>query len=151
MAFSKTAEYALRAMVYLARSGEAVSADTLAAGTQVPRPYLSKILLQLTAAGLVSALRGKRGGCLLTPAGREATVYSVVQAVDPLCRIRACPLGLPEHADQLCPLHAALDESFATLEASFKEARVVELATRSMPVPGWLAPPLPTPPATDAP
>ncbi len=146
MGFSKTAEYALRAMVHLARRPGAVTAEALSVTTRVPGPYLAKILRQLTRAGLVSAVRGKNGGCRLSPAGLEATVYAVVQAVDPVCRIHACPLGVPEHDGKLCPLHAAMDASFSLLEASFKSARMVDLIDCDMPANGWL-----TPPAADIP
>lgn len=140
MGFSKTAEYALRAMVHLARAPGAVTAEALSGTTQVPGPYLSKILRQLTRAGLVHAVRGKNGGCRLSPAGREATVYVVVQAVDPLCRVRSCPLGIPDHDGRLCPLHAAIDAAFAQLETSFKSSRVVDLVECEMPKEGWLTP-----------
>lgn len=132
MGFSKTAEYALRAMVEMARSGEAVTADDLAVRTQVPGAYLSKILRQLTRADFVHAVRGKNGGCRLSPHGEAATIYEVMQAVDPVSRIHACPLGLPEHREKLCPMHATIDAAFAELERTFRKARVCDLVDRSV-------------------
>lgn len=147
MGFSKTAEYALRAMVQMARTPTAVTAEALSVTTHVPGPYLSKILRQLTKAGLVRAVRGKNGGCQLSPEGRSATVYAVVQAVDPLCRIHACPCGNPDHREKLCPLHTVMDEAFSKLEESFKSVRLADLVDKEMPTCGWLA----TPPAALAP
>jgi hypothetical protein len=42
----------------------------------------------------------------------------VVNAVSPIERIRACPLGLKTHTE-LCPLHRELDRAYAATEAAF--------------------------------
>ena len=58
---SRTAEYALRAVVHLAAAeGETVSQTVgqIAAGTQVPLGYLSKVLQSLSRAGLIVSQRG---------------------------------------------------------------------------------------------
>lgn len=58
---SQTAEYALRAIVYLAgRDGKPVTAQNLAAAARVPADYLSKVLRTLGRTGIVLAQRGKR-------------------------------------------------------------------------------------------
>ncbi len=128
MAFSQTAEYALRAMVDLARHETVVSAEALSQRTQVPKPYLAKLLTQLSRAGLVSPVRGQNGGWRISPHGRDATIYDVLQAVDPLTRIRCCPLGLAEHRDHLCPLHAGVDAAFEAMEKSFRAMRLLDIA-----------------------
>ena len=59
----KTAEYALRAVVWLAREpGRPASADHLAEHTKVPRRYLHKVLQDLVRAGLVCSQPGPGGG-----------------------------------------------------------------------------------------
>ena len=64
---SKTAEYALRAAVWLAQSpDQPSSADQLAEVTKVPRRYLHKVLQDLVRAELV---RSQVSGA----AGREST------------------------------------------------------------------------------
>ena len=99
----KTAEYALRAVVWLAREPEEVaSADYLSHHTQVPRRYLHKVLQDLVAAGLVRSQSGPGGGYSLARAPEKTSILDVVNAVAPLERIRHCPLGLKSHT-RLCP------------------------------------------------
>src|SRR4051794_21543855 len=105
---SQTAEYALRAVVYLAfHKGEPRTVRQLAEPTQVPEGYLAKVMQGLSRAGLVRSQRGLHGGFTLAVPADELTVYDVVQAVDPIHRIKHCPLGLKGHVN-LCPLHRRL-------------------------------------------
>jgi Rrf2 family protein len=131
---SKTAEYALRAVVHLATPSDNGASQTLgqiAAGTQVPSGYLSKVLQQLARAGIVSSQRGLGGGFQLAQPAQKITVYDVVQPVDPIGRIPVCPLGLSEHEQQLCPLHASLDAAAANLEAVFRSTTIAQLRSES--------------------
>lgn len=115
----KTAEYALRAVASLAAAtGESLSADTISEQTKVPRRYLHKVLQDLVQAEIVHSQPGPRGGYSLTADADELTILTIVNAVSPLERIRRCPLGLSSHT-KLCPLHAALDQSYARTEAAF--------------------------------
>jgi Rrf2 family transcriptional regulator, nitric oxide-sensitive transcriptional repressor len=117
---SKTAEYALRATVWLAREpGRTESAERLASGTQVPRRYLHKVLQDLVAAGLVRSQPGPGGGYALSRDPSEVTILDVVDAVDPIERILGCPLGLRSHT-RLCPLHDAIDRAYAAVEDALR-------------------------------
>src|SRR3954453_6698361 len=104
--FSQTVEYALRAVVHLAdRAPEPRTTGQIAEATRVPRAYLSKVLQGLARAGVVHSQRGIGGGMVLVKAPAELTLLEVVNAVEPINRIRSCPLGLPSHGRHLCPLH----------------------------------------------
>lgn len=64
---SQTAEYALRAIVYLAMNPDsAFTTQQISATTKVPAAYLSKVLQSLAKAGLVKSQRGLGGGFVLT-------------------------------------------------------------------------------------
>ena len=126
--FSQTTEYALRAVVFLADADEGSStAQRIADVTQVPRDYLSKVLRELGRAGIVSAQRGKHGGFRLARSPEELTIFDVVEAVDPVQRIRSCPLGLRAHQTQLCRLHRRLDDAMLHIERELRGATVAEL------------------------
>ena len=56
----------------------------------------------------------------------SVTILDVVNTVDPIERIRHCPLGLKSHA-ALCPLHAELDKAYATTEAAFRRVTIKDL------------------------
>lgn len=125
---SQTAEYALRAVVCLgARPDRPQSARAIAASSDVPVPYLAKILKDLARAGVLRSRRGRDGGFALVRSASETSVLSIVNAIDPLKRILVCPLGRPEHSGQLCPLHQRLDEAAAFLERSFAAWTIQDL------------------------
>src|SRR5436305_8722325 len=119
---SQTAEYALRAVVMLgSNSSRPQTTHEIAEQTRVPPGYLSKVLQALGKAGLVGAQRGLHGGYVLARSLDELTVLDVVNAVDPLRRIKHCPLGLAEHNGNLCSLHRRLDQGIALIESFFEQ------------------------------
>jgi len=125
---SQTAEYALRAILFMSEHDQDMLVTSeVAAATHVPTGYLSKVLQSLQRAGLVASQRGLGGGFSLAKAPAEITIYEIIQAVDPIRRIRSCPLKLATHKDRLCPLHRRLDEALALVEKSFRATTVAEL------------------------
>jgi Rrf2 family nitric oxide-sensitive transcriptional repressor len=123
----KTAEYALRAAVWLGHDADQTeSADSLAHQTKVPRRYLHKVLQDLVRAKLVRSQPGPGGGYALARSPEKITIFDLVSAVAPLERIRHCPLGLPSHT-QLCPLHTELDRVYAATEVALKKVTVAQL------------------------
>jgi len=137
MMISQTAEYALRAIVYLADQGEARTTQEIAAATLVPASYLSKVMQALSRARVVRSQRGLHGGFTLAKEPDELSVWDVIEAVDPIQRIRTCPLGLKAHGAKLCPLHRRLDDALALVESAFRESTVGDLLrepTKSKPL-----------------
>lgn len=123
----KTAEYALRAVVWLAREpGRVASADQLAEATKVPRRYLHKVLQDLVRGGMLGSQSGPKGGYVLAVRPNSLTILDVVNAIAPLERIRTCPLGLSSHTS-LCPLHKALDEPCAATEKAYARVTITSL------------------------
>jgi Rrf2 family transcriptional regulator, nitric oxide-sensitive transcriptional repressor len=127
---SRTAEYALRAVTHLAsRTGAPPTTAQVSRATHVPSDYLAKVLRGLSRAGLVRSQRGPGGGHTLARDPSRMTVLDVVTAVDPLPRIRSCPLGLKDHLT-LCPLHRRLDSAVAMVEAAFRQTTIAELVPK---------------------
>ena len=130
----KTAEYALRAVVWLGREpGRAESANHLAEATQVPRRYLHKVLQDLVHQGIIGSQSGPGGGYALTLAPAKITILDVVNAVSPLERIRHCPLGLSSHT-KLCPLHKELDRAYEATERAFASVTIAQLLHSTDPI-----------------
>jgi Rrf2 family protein len=125
---SQTVEYALRAIVTIAQhNGQTCTSKQISNITQVPAPYLSKLMQGLVRAGLAKSRRGLHGGFVLTKKPEDLSIWDVVDAVEPFKRIQECPLGLQSHAAGLCPLHRRLDNAMAMVEKSFRETSVSEL------------------------
>ena len=127
---SQTAEYALRAIVYLAdQDGIPCTTAQIAKTTLVPAGYLAKVMQSLSRAGVVKSQRGLNGGFTLTRSSKDLSILTVVNAVDPIRRFPECPLGIPNHGRRLCPLHHRLDEAAAVGEKTFEQTSVADLLT----------------------
>ncbi|MBC8350445.1 MAG: Rrf2 family transcriptional regulator [Planctomycetes bacterium] len=125
---SQTAEYALRAIVFLGnQAGEACTTAQLADEIDAPPSYLAKVMKGLTRAGIVGSQRGLHGGFTLARNPCDVTVLEVVNAVDAFHRIPQCPLGRPAHTSGLCPLHRRLDNVMAVAERSLEQATIGEV------------------------
>jgi Rrf2 family protein len=138
--FSQTAEYALRAVVYLASQPESArTVHQIADVTKVREGYLAKVMQSLSRAGLVTSQRGLGGGFTLARPADKLTIFDVIQAVDPIRRITQCPLGLKGHIN-LCPLHRRLDHAMYLVERALRESTLAELlaepsSKKGIPVP----------------
>lgn len=125
---SQTVEYSLRAIVWLAsHTDDPQTTQQIAAATLVPVGYLAKVMQSLGRGGLVIGQRGKRGGFLLARPAGEVSVLEVINTVEPIQRIRECPLGIAAHGSHLCPLHRRLDAAMAMIEKAFRETSIAEV------------------------
>lgn len=125
---SQTVEYALRAVVYLASNAPASSTTAeLAEATHVPPAYLSKVVQSLVRAGIVHSQRGSGGGISFAADASRLTVLDIVNVVDPIERIKTCPLGLVTHGKKLCPLHRRMDAALAQVEQAFGNTTLAEV------------------------
>jgi Rrf2 family protein len=128
---SQTAEYALRAVVHLARHGEdgPIQAVDLAAATEVPETYLRKILNELVRGGVLRSTRGKRGGFQLAVPAKRLTLLAVVGRFDRITGRRRCILGRPECSDtNPCPMHARWRSTAEQIARFVGETTVADVA-----------------------
>jgi len=134
LVISQTAEYALRAVVWLAGHPQrALSTLEISKATKIPGGYLSKVLQGLARSGLVLSNPGRAGGFRLNRAPHDIRVLDVINAVDGVQRIRSCPLGLRSHGTVLCPLHKRLDDAMAMVERAYASSTIAELIAEPSP------------------
>lgn len=80
---SKLADYGTVVMVYLAKRSQALcNARDIAQQTHISVPMVSKLLKRLTAAGLLTSVRGVTGGYRLHRAACDISVADIVYALD---------------------------------------------------------------------
>jgi Rrf2 family transcriptional regulator, iron-sulfur cluster assembly transcription factor len=125
MELTKRGDYAVRAMLALARDGEGrrLSVRRIAEEMAVPVRFLPQVMGDLAAAGLVEATTGRSGGYRLTRPPAGITLLDVVEAVEGDSRRRTCVLrGGPCGLDGYCDVHdvffAAQDAMLGTLAAA---------------------------------
>ena len=126
---SQTAEYALRAIVYLGNENEGspCTISHLAPAIDAPESYLSKVMQRLSREGIVASQRGLHGGFVLAREASDLSVFDIVDAVDPIQRIHHCPLGNEDHSEKLCPLHTLMDATLGQAEDQFRKVTVATL------------------------
>ncbi len=92
MQITRQADYAVRAMVYLAQLGSDHRAATsqIAKEKQIPPSFLAKIVSQLSVAGLLQTSRGARGGVSLAKSPEEISLLDVVEAIDGPILLNEC-------------------------------------------------------------
>ena len=110
MRLTQTAEYALRAMAYLANlpDGQAIRARDLAVPTAIPPHYLSKLMRHLVVAGLVHSQKGHHGGFMLAHPKEKITLEAVLAAANVSLVADECAFGWKRcNNGHPCPLHNA--------------------------------------------
>lgn len=130
MVLSQTAEYALRAVLYIAGQPEdaQVRVVDIAQALDVPRNYLSKTLHQLAREGVLTSTRGPHGGFRLAVPAAELSVGEVVEPFDGSEDRRQCLLGRKVCSDTSpCQAHARWRSVTDELARFFRETTVAAL------------------------
>jgi Rrf2 family protein len=107
MRLSKTTEYAIRAMAYLARRpDDSASVAHLAETLSIPYKYLARLMTQLSQAGLLTSTQGKKGGYRIARPLEQIYIHQIVEVVEGLENYHRCVLGYPACDDQNpCCMH----------------------------------------------
>ena len=107
MQITRQADYALRAMLYLAQlePNKRAATSQIAQEQRIPPSFLAKIISQLSIAGLIHTSRGARGGVSMARPPEAISVLEVVESIDGPITLNecsqsagACPFG------ENCPL-----------------------------------------------
>ncbi len=138
MLLSQTAEYALRAMAWLAMAPEnkPVRAADLARATGIPAYYVSKVLRRLVLADLLESQKGQGGGFSLSRAPREISFINILSAVDAFPTQGRCAFGWGQcNATDPCPLHnswSQLDDRIRDWAAGTSLGEIANLAPKGL-------------------
>lgn len=128
---SQTAEYALRAVLFLAgheEDGRPVPVDRISEALDLPRNYLSKILHALAKRDVLASTRGPHGGFALATPAEELPLITVIEPFDPIEERRQCLLGRSRCSDRApCPAHARWKEVAEGVASFFRETTVADL------------------------
>lgn len=107
--FSKTCEYGLRAVFFIAQSSQEnkrVGIKEIAESIHSPEAFLGKILQNLSRAGIIRSMKGPGGGFYLDSGDMSTPLSEVVKAIDGENLFVGCGMGLEFCSEQYpCPLH----------------------------------------------
>ncbi|MFD2512516.1 RrF2 family transcriptional regulator [Pontibacter locisalis] len=109
MILSKTTEYALRAIVYIAmqsRGGYNVGIKEIAKELELPGHFIGKILQDLVRKDVIASIKGPHGGFYMHRSADQISVLEVVRTIDGLGAFKKCGMGMKHCSDtHPCPLH----------------------------------------------
>jgi len=132
MLLSRSGEYALRALIYIAEHGAdaPVRTSAIAEALDMPRNYLSKLLHQLVGGGVLVSERGPRGGFRLAAAPQTLTLADALSPIE-MDRIeRRCLLGRSECDDaNACPVHERWQELANDINTFLLRTTLADLKT----------------------
>lgn len=107
--FSKTCEYALRAILYVALNaskGKKIGIKEIAKNLGIPTHFLGKILQNLVKHRILDSTKGPNGGFFSTPAMLKIPIIRIVEIVDGKETFNKCGIGLAQCSDKHpCPIH----------------------------------------------
>lgn len=132
MQITRQADYAVRAVLHLARSGDQRTAtSTIAEEQHIPPSFLAKIISQLSIAGLLHTSRGARGGVTLARTPKEITLLEVIEAIDGPIQLNECvgETGLCAF-DESCPLRPVWCDAQEELVRRLKGTNFADMVAR---------------------
>lgn len=117
MQITRQADYAVRAIMYLAQLGldEKAATSQIAEEQDIPLSFLAKIIAQLSVAGLLQTMRGARGGVTLARPPEEITLLEVVEAIDGPIMLNECVHNGYDCPLSSCPMRKVWGEAQADL------------------------------------
>lgn len=125
---SKTCEYAIRAMLFVAQKSKAdtkVGVKQIAKAIGSPEPFIAKILQELGKKGLVLSAKGPAGGFYLDNAGFRKSLADIVIAIDGDKLFTGCGLGLKSCSAKMpCPVHDEFVEVRKRIKTMMQSAKL---------------------------
>ena len=119
--FSKTCEYALRALIYVAqhsKNGGRVGIKDISKGISSPEFFIAKILQDLSRKGFVQSAKGPNGGFFMNDQNLEVSIAEIVKEIDGDKLFSGCGLGLDLCSEtHPCPIH----DQFKSIRNNIKE------------------------------
>ena len=131
MQLTRRGDYALRAMLYLAKQGEErlVLSREIAAEQDVPPKFLPQILVELSRAGLVHAVRGAQGGVRLSRPASNINVREILEAVEgPLFLSRCLSHEEECQRESTCPIRPVWARTQEEILSLWERTSLEELA-----------------------
>lgn len=132
MQITRQADYAVRAVLYLARNGDQRTATSMIAEEQrIPPSFLAKIVSQLSIAGLLHTSRGARGGVTLARTPKEITLLEVIEAIDGPIQLNECVGDSSSCSfDDDCPLRPVWCDAQEDLVGKLKDTNFSDMVIK---------------------
>ena len=134
--FSKSTEYALRAVIYIGQKAseeQKLGLPEIASAIGSPQHFTAKILQQLTRnQQIVCSVRGPNGGFYLTEEAKNLPVRAILESIGEGDVLTKCVLGLHQCSESHpCPMHSEFKPIRKELVRLFETKTIRQLAEES--------------------
>lgn len=130
--FSKTCQYALQSILFIAvktKEVKAVGLKEIAESQHIPSHFLSKILQDLVKRGILNSIKGPNGGFSFQKTPKQLRLIKVVELIDGPGIWDKCGIGLKACSDENpCPIHHKYKRLKADIKEMLTHKNVYELA-----------------------
>jgi len=131
MQLNISTDYAIRIILYLAKSKQVVSSNKLSQIIQVSPRYLLQIGAKLRDVGLISTVNGPTGGYSLNKPPEEISLYDIIVIMEGETETRQKTVPETEDTNEFLALNRAYEHVKNTLEQSLKYITIESLLTQS--------------------
>lgn len=132
MMFSKSCEYAIKAVIHLCmetRDGKRLSVADIAEAIESPEPFTAKILQTLARHGFIASAKGPGGSFYIEKNATPIVVMDLVELIDGDQAFNRCGLGLKECSESHpCPIHNEFKSYSARLKKLLESKTIQQLA-----------------------
>ena len=128
--FSKSCEYAIKAMLFVAQKSKdslRVGVKEIAIGIDAPEYFIAKILQDLGKKKLVNSAKGPNGGFYMDDLNLKCSIADVVKAIDGDGIYTDCVIGLKACSEKKpCPVHFEYKEIKRNLITMLETSTIVD-------------------------
>jgi Rrf2 family iron-sulfur cluster assembly transcriptional regulator len=134
--FSKTCEYALRAVIKISKTsleGKVINLHEVSKALDSPEPFTAKIVQQLSKNKILEAIKGPAGGYKISVDKMKSTkIISIVEIFDGKDVMSKCVLGLKECGNKNpCCFHNQFVPIREQLQRELTNCTLYEIAKES--------------------
>lgn len=132
MRFSRLADFAVVVMTHVAQHRDKMHTATEVAGaTQLPAPTVAKVLARLCREGLLTSIRGVKGGYALARPPTDISVGAIVNALDgPIALTQCIKLGPGGcEVEAVCPSRVGLHRINVAVHKALEDVSLAEIVT----------------------
>ena len=130
MKLSKTSEYAIRILSYMAKESDKLfSAKQLVEKLNISDRYLRKLMTSLSKAQLIRSTQGRYGGYSFEKNIKDIYISDIINAVEGMEKYLGCILGFNECSDENpCSMHNVWAETREKLVATFSKTSLYKIS-----------------------
>lgn len=129
MKLSKTAEYALRILVFMAKEPDRLhTAKQLVDELNISDKYLRRLMTDLSKSGFIRSSQGREGGYTFIKNIDEIYIYDVINSVENMEKLNGCVLGFDScSCTNPCAMHDTWQHARTELNKVFRQTRLSDM------------------------